>query len=44
MFLTKKVPEYEAYLKREYSHAYDSNKLKLEKFILKRKINASLGS
>ncbi len=37
MFLTKKVPEYEQYLKKEYSDVYDSSKLKLEKLMLERK-------
>lgn len=37
MFLTKKVPEYEAFLKREYSEVYDPSKLKLEKLILEKK-------
>ena len=37
MFLTKKVPEYEQYLKREYSEAYDSGRMRLEKLIEEKK-------
>lgn len=42
MFLTKKVPEFEQFLKKEYSDSYDSSKLKLEKLLLERKTKYEL--
>lgn len=42
MFLTKKVPEYEQWLKKEYSEGYDAAKLKLEKTLLEKKTKHEL--